>query len=210
MAFARIEVGILNHRKFVGIDPAAGWLWALGNAYCWDQLSDGFLPQETPRRLLSWVHWRVVDRLVRELCERGLWHVYPMPGPDSCGCLAVSLRGGCGQSLGPAGPRTYLVHDWLAHNPPSERIKAEREAAKLRATKSREGKRAGVRAGERAPVRAPVRAGALETERAQGDVDVDVKPLTPLPPSSERPYRRVDGKTTIIQHGGDVLINQEE
>ena len=152
MAFARTETGILNHPKFLGLDPAALGLWTLGNAYCWDQLTDGFIPAKQVRRLLSWIPNRRVKCLTSYLTSVRLWDV---------------VEGG------------YQVHDWLDHNPPASRIRADRESAKVRADKSRRARLgpdgAPARASERTPhVPTNVRRDVQRTYTAGAHVDVDV------------------------------------
>lgn len=168
MAFARTETGVLNHPKFVGLDPGAIGLWALGNAYCWDQLTDGFIPAEQVPRLLSWVPPKRVmawaAALVAATCNgrfpRGLWE---------------SVPGG------------YQVHDWLDHNPPASKIIADRDAARERMRQRRGSReRSSEHTGEHTK-RSQERSGARSRNVRDRDVDVE------LPPT---PFGNVQANTT--------------
>src|SRR2546425_445042 len=159
MAFARIQTTILNHPKFDGLDPAAIGLWTMGNVYCWDQLTDGFIPRSQLSRLLS--------SSVR---------------PNRCLALAELLvaataGGRYKHGLWEHEGADFRVHDWLDHNPPRERLLEEREAAKLRMQQHRRARRSPERTAERSPERAsehtprsPVRSGV------DLDVDQDIEP----------------------------------
>lgn len=72
--YARLMDGMLNHPKFIGLDPNAGWLWTLSLAYCHDQLSDGHIPAAIPSRLLG-VSKRRALTLAGLLVEARLWDV---------------------------------------------------------------------------------------------------------------------------------------
>ena len=107
--YAMVLDGILNHSKFVGLDPAAGWLWTLGLAYCHDQLTDGFIPQAVPPRLLGMAPARAL-RLAATLVAARLWEV---------------ADGG------------WVVHDYLEWNDSRDEILAARAAEVERKRRSR-------------------------------------------------------------------------
>lgn len=109
--YAELQVGILNHRRFVGLDPGARGLWAWGLAYCQDQLTDGVIPRAVLPRLLD-RPMPTCLKLARLLVERGLWEEH---GED------------------------FHVHDYLEHNRSRETVLRERESARQRARKARGG-----------------------------------------------------------------------
>jgi hypothetical protein len=125
MAWTRSETSILNHRKFVQLDPAAVGLWTMGNVYCMDQLSDGLIPRfQVPR--LIFAKPAKCYALAETLVKAGLWE---HDGED------------------------YRVHDYLDWNPSAAEILAEREAARERMRAYRRGGRSSERSPERAPER---------------------------------------------------------
>jgi len=157
MAFARTETTVLGHPKFMGLDPAAIGLWTMGNAYCWDQLTDGFISDDQLPRLMSWLPRKRLRVLANVLAnatahgryKHGLWE---------------RVEGG------------FLVHDWLEHNPPKEKLLAERKAARERMKAVRSGKRSPERSAEQG-TRSTARSAeqqARSHERSRLDVDVDV------------------------------------
>src|SRR2546426_9741108 len=104
MAWGRLFTDILNHRKFVELDATAGWLWARAIAYCWDQLTDGFVPRGQVPRLLPTSPARSL-KAAKDLIKAGLWEM----DPDG-----------------------YRFHDWLDWNPPASQIREQRESARQR------------------------------------------------------------------------------
>jgi hypothetical protein len=103
----------------------------------------------------------------------------------------------------------YLVHAFLEYQDSAETVRRQREAGKARARRSRVSRGTfTARSPERHAARSP-------DVRDAVDSAVESKATTtPLPPLVA-PYQRIgkwkqDAKTTIEQHGGDVLINIEE
>lgn len=88
--WARITATAYNHRKFVGINPDAGWMWTMGLSYCADQKTDGFIPIAQAYRLTS-VNTARAKKAISELVARAIW--------DEC-------EDGVG----------FQVHDWFDYN----------------------------------------------------------------------------------------------
>lgn len=158
MAWARSETSILNHRKFVGLDPAAVGLWTMGNAYCMDQLTDGLIPRVQLPRLIFAKPQRCVA-LAEALVKAGLWE---HDGDD------------------------YRVHDYLDWNPSRAQIRADREAARARMKQHRRsGERTPERSEEQRGERSQVRSGEVrqsvhDKQRSSREV------TTPPTPQGER------------------------
>ena len=208
MAFARIQTTILNHPKFHGLEPAAIGLWTMGNVYCWDQLTDGFIPRWQVPRLLPAVRphraLALADLLVAATAggrfRHGLWEPV-FEAPRSPERAPERVPGGAGDTAGDAAqkcelltgngpiPVGYRVHDWLDHNPPRERLLEEREAAKLRMQQHRRANRSPERTYERSPERAPEHT-PRSPVRSGVDLDVDKDIETPPERSGEQASSR--------------------
>lgn len=169
MAFARTETTVLNHSKFVGLDPAAIGLWTMGNVYCWDQLTDGFIPRSQVPRLLSWVRPNKCIELAEKL-------------------VAATASGRFTHGLWEHDGDDFRVHDWLDYNPPKDKILAEREAAKLRMRQRRGSGRSPERAPERSVERSPEQSPRSPARSRQ---EVEVERDSTAPPNV-RPNARPD------------------
>lgn len=103
----KVESRTPTHRKFVGLDPRAGWLWFHAWCWCGEHTTDGFIPAhvaaakaqeiDPQQALLEGEH-----PLIAPLVARRLWH---------------RVKGG------------YRVHHFLHYNPSANEIRERREAA---------------------------------------------------------------------------------
>jgi len=107
MVWVRLDDQFPDHPKILAAGPVASWLYVCGLAYSARLLSDGFVPTAQIRKLADVPN---PAKLVDTLVRVGLWE---------------AVDGG------------YMIHDFLEYNPPSEKIRAEREAAKERMRKGR-------------------------------------------------------------------------
>lgn len=107
MSWLRIDDSAPDHPKWMELaeDPqlwAACWgLWVSCAAYCARQLTDGQVPRAYVVRATPLPHKTAKDAAAA-LVRVGLW-----------------VESGTG----------YAFHDWLAYNPPAEKVRAKRDAA---------------------------------------------------------------------------------
>jgi hypothetical protein len=170
MTFARTETTVLNHPKFMGLDPAAIGLWTMGNAYCWDQLTDGFISDEQLPRLMTWLSLKRLRVLANVLAnatahgryKQGLWE---------------RVEGG------------FRVHDWLDHNPTKEKVLADRKAARDRMKSLRSESRSHERTREHLDG-STARSAARSPVRSRQEVEVEVYPPHSPPGTSTQSKAR--------------------
>jgi hypothetical protein len=107
LSWLRIDDSAPDHPKWMELaeDPqlwAACWgLWVSCAAYCARQLTDGQVPRAYVVRATPLPH-KAAKEAAEALVRVGLW-----------------VQSGTG----------YTFHDWLAYNPPAEKVRAKRDAA---------------------------------------------------------------------------------
>lgn len=102
MGWVKVHDQFPDHPKVVAAGPSAGWLYVCGLGYCSRYLTDGRIPKDQVRRLSA---LKNNEGLARKLVEVGLWEDHD----DS-----------------------YVVHDYSEWQLSSERVLADRAAARER------------------------------------------------------------------------------
>lgn len=129
MPWVRIDEEFYHHPKLVQAGPLGMALQVAALCYCNKHLTDGFIPTNAARSLLSWEHvdderrvWTLAetsghaghdvesDHIIGRLLEVGVWE---------------ETRGG------------YRIHDYDQYQPTREKVIAEREATKARVERFR-------------------------------------------------------------------------
>jgi hypothetical protein len=129
MSWGAIDDSAPTHPKFLGIDPAAIGLWAMGIAYCAKHLTNGIIAKEQVPLLVTGVSRQKAVALALVLVERRLWY-----------------------DLGHA----YRISGYLNRNPDRAKVIEARERARLRQQRLRERRNAitnGVTGGRRHALR---------------------------------------------------------
>jgi hypothetical protein len=108
MAWVKLDDQFYMNPKVLAAGPHAVALHVAGMCWVGGQLTDGRIPRATLPLLLGQAG--VPQKTVARLVEVGLWE--------------TTATG-------------WVVHDWLQWNPPAAQVRAEREAGKARAAKSR-------------------------------------------------------------------------
>lgn len=116
MTYVKIEDDILRHPKVVRVSSSAKLIYLASIFYSGNQLTDGFIPENTAQLLCAEAGVRYSSKLVKELVNAGLWN------PTDGG---------------------HHVHDYLKYNESSGKVHQKREAARQRMERLRSG---GVRA----------------------------------------------------------------
>ena len=112
MTWIKIDDGVTEHRRFVGLSPNAWCLWLHGLTYCSRNLTDGHIPAPMVPRLTAMPQWR---KALSELLDGGLW---------------VEVEGG------------YEVDAYLDHQRSKAQVEADREAAAERQQRARDKRKA--------------------------------------------------------------------
>lgn len=134
MGWVRVSDDFYDHPKFVDVTPLSVALWIAGLAYANRNLTDGYIPEHTAKRLLDF------DGLAYTVASVGdLGGVME----DDCGPLAVwdLIKVGlwhdstheCDSCPRPGRRRIY-IHDYLRYQPAADEIKV-RSAARSEAGK---------------------------------------------------------------------------
>ena len=113
MTWLRIDDTFPEHPKVVGLDAPTKWLHVCALAYASRNLTDGYIPAGALRGLGG------TKRMVAALVDAGLWEGHNAGGE----------------------PANYLIHDYLDYNRSRKDVEEEREAAKTRMKRARNGKR---------------------------------------------------------------------
>lgn len=102
MTWLKIDDGMVEHAKCVGLSSDAWTLWLHGLCYCSRNLTDGHIPRAMLARLSA---LRAPKKAAVELVTAGLWH-----------------------ETGPG----WEIHDYLAYQRSADQVNQEREAANER------------------------------------------------------------------------------
>lgn len=108
MPWVKLDDQFPDHPKVVAAGGDAAWLYVAALCYCQAKLTDGHIPTAMVPRLTD---RKAPMALAAKLVEVVLWE---------------PAEGG------------YMIHDYFAHNAPSEKVKAKREATRRRVTEWRE------------------------------------------------------------------------
>ena len=114
MAYAQIDVGAMRHPKILQLSADAFRLWVAGLCYCQEHLTDGVLVAP----VLSVLGAPVLPQAIEELLTARLWERLTGPAPGT--------------------PGGYAVHDYLTWNKSREQVEKEKTAARTRAERSRQ------------------------------------------------------------------------
>lgn len=121
MTWLRIDDTFPEHPKVVGLDASTKWLHVCALAYASRNLTDGYIPAGALRGLGG------TKRMVTALVDAGLWEGYDAGGD----------------------PANYLIHDYLDYNRSRKDVEEEREAARKRMKRARNGRSSGEHAANR-------------------------------------------------------------
>ena len=99
MPFLLVDDGFDEHPKLEDLSDRAFRLHVSGLCYCARRLTDGLISEKAARGLCA--RLRAKKQHVSELVEAGLWVDY--------------------------GPRGFIVHDYLEHNPTRDEVVEKRE-----------------------------------------------------------------------------------
>lgn len=119
MSYLLLDDGFSEHPKISPLTDKAFRLHVTGLAYCARNLTDGEITGNSLRSVLATAG--ASKRHVIELEKASLWR--PISGGNR-------------------------IHDYLKHNPSSEKVKTDREAARERMRRLRSGERSDARSGE--------------------------------------------------------------
>lgn len=111
MTWIKLDDGITEHRRFVGLTPNAWCLWLHGLCYCSRNLTDGHIPKAIVPRLTAMPQWR---KALNELLDAELW---------------FEMDGG------------YQVDSYLEHQRSKAQVEEDRAAAAGRAQRARDRKK---------------------------------------------------------------------
>jgi hypothetical protein len=112
VTWIKLDDGITEHRRFVGLSPNAWCLWLHGITYCSRNLTDGQIPAAMVPRLTAMPQWR---KALKELVDGGLW---------------LEVEGG------------FQVDAYLEHQRSKAQVTADREAAAERQQRARDKRKA--------------------------------------------------------------------
>lgn len=112
MTWIKLDDGVTEHRRFVGLTPNAWCLWLHGLCYCSRNLTDGHIPAAMVPRLTAMPQWR---KALGELVDAELW----LEQPDG-----------------------YQVDSYLEHQRSKAQVEADREAAAERQQRARDKRKA--------------------------------------------------------------------
>lgn len=144
MPWVRLDDHFDEHPKLARVGPLGLALWVTGLAYCNRNLTDGFIPWATARKMMSWEFLGVEDGDARgaRLYEIGV--TCGMAGDDVTTPFVIDLLLAAGLWEEVAGG--YRVHDYDDYQPLRAQVEAERtHISEVRAEAGRKG---GLRSGE--------------------------------------------------------------
>ena len=131
MPWVKVDDHCDEHPKMARVGPLGWAMWLAGLAYCNRNLTDGFIPYTTARRLVSWDF--LMPRNGSDI--ESIWTVginSGMHGEDVDSPLVIGMLVDAG--LWEEVPGGYRVHDYMEYQPSKLEVVAEREkwAAKKR------------------------------------------------------------------------------
>lgn len=131
MPWVKVDDHFDEHPKMARVGPLGWAMWLAGLAYCNRNLTDGFIPYTTARRLVSWDFLMPRNGSTIE----SIWTVginTGMHGEDVDSPLVIGMLVNAG--LWEEVPGGYRVHDYMEYQPSKLEVVAEREkwAAKKR------------------------------------------------------------------------------
>ena len=131
MPWVKVDDHFDEHPKMARVGPLGWAMWLAGLAYCNRNLTDGFIPYTTARRLVSWDF--LMPRNGSDI--ESIWTVginTVMHGEDVDSPLVIGMLVDAG--LWEEVPGGYRVHDYMEYQPSKLEVVAEREkwAAKKR------------------------------------------------------------------------------
>ena len=114
-----LDVNFFDHPKVVGLSDIALRMHLSAIGYANRLMTDGFVAEAIPRRLVEWDHYDsdapTLDSCVVELVEAVLWHEADVPCPRGHSTTCPELPG-----VG------WRIHDFLEHNrSKDERLRAQ-------------------------------------------------------------------------------------
>lgn len=112
MTYVKIEDDIFRNPKVVQVSTVAKLVYIASICYSGHHLTDGFIPKNAVRSLSADAGVNYSPKSVGELVDSGLW-----------------------KETG----RGYHIHDYLTYNESAERVRAKKEAARVRMGQRRSG-----------------------------------------------------------------------
>lgn len=124
MPWVKVDDHFDEHPKMARVGPLGWAMWLAGLAYCNRNLTDGFIPYTTARRLVSWDF--LMPRNGSDI--ESIWSVginTGMHGEDVDSPLVIGMLVDAG--LWEEVPGGYRVHDFMEYQPSKSEVVAERQ-----------------------------------------------------------------------------------
>lgn len=132
MAWVKLDDQFADHPKVAQAGPLAAWMHVKALVYCGRYLTDGFIPRAIAHTLVDWASAGI-------MVDTGGNAFAGSCDTPTCAALADLL---IDVGLWEDAEGGYQIHDYLEHNPPAAKVKAERDAEKARkaAGRARQGR----------------------------------------------------------------------
>lgn len=192
MVWAKLDDGILDNPKVAAIGPIGFALYTASLVYANRNLTDGFIPYSSSRRLLP---LETVDSngVIWTLC-----HTSGMSGEDGVDCIDRAIGWLLEADLWEQVDGGYTIHDFGEWNRTKEEVLLER--ARISAIRSVAGK-AGAQARWNGKDGKPIATPKQEERQEPGQNDGPVPVPVPVP--------KVKTKTSAPEGAGSVLPSEE-